>query len=76
MNNTEYLDRRIAIAKRIRDFRKAENLSQLELAERLGVARSTISKIENGEFAFSIDYLFRLSDCLGFKIELIKDGPT
>lgn len=45
----------------------------MELAEKMGIARSTISKIENGEFAFSVDYLIKLADHLNFKIKLEKN---
>jgi plasmid maintenance system antidote protein VapI len=36
------------------------------------VNRSTISKIENGKFAISIDYIVRFGWYLGFDIALIE----
>ncbi|PRY89831.1 helix-turn-helix domain-containing protein [Mongoliibacter ruber] len=73
MTNIESLEKRIALADEIRKIRKANKLSQMELAEKMGIARSTISKIENGEFAFSVDYLIKLADHLNFKIKLEKN---
>lgn len=34
---------------------------QIDIAERLGVTRQMISKIERGKINFTIDYLFKLS---------------
>lgn len=73
MTNIESLEKRIALAHEIRKFRKANKLSQVELAQKMGIARSTISKIENGEFAFSVDYLIKLAEHLDFKIKLEKN---
>ena len=35
---------------RIHEFRKAMNMQQSELAERVGVRRETIGKLENGRY--------------------------
>ena len=64
------INERNSIAKQIRIYREKNGYSQDTLAEIMGVSRSTISKIENGKFSFSIDYLSRLSFFLGFKIML------
>lgn len=61
---------RNSIARQIRIYREKNGYSQDTLAEIMGVSRSTISKIENGRFSFSIDYLSRLAFFLGFKIML------
>jgi transcriptional regulator with XRE-family HTH domain len=37
------------------------NNSQGQLTEMMDINRSTISKIENGKFSISVDYLVRLS---------------
>jgi len=46
-----------------------------KLAVKMGIARSTISKIENGEFAFSVDYLIKLSENLDFILKLDSHVP-
>lgn len=64
---------RIRIGHLVREIREKHGYSQDTLAELMEVSRSTISKIENGRFSFSIDYLSKLSLYLGFDITLISD---
>jgi len=63
---------RNAVARQIRGFRERKGYSQDVLAEIMGVNRSTISKIENGRFSFSIDYLSKLSIHLNFNFSLVE----
>ena len=60
------------IGERIRTFREEKGYSQDELAEIMVVSRSTISKIENGKFSVSIDYLVKFGWHLGFEVALEK----
>ncbi len=64
---------RETIGKTIREFREKKGYNQDDLAEIMNVDRSTISKIENGKFAISIDYLAKFSQHLDFEIALIKN---
>jgi transcriptional regulator with XRE-family HTH domain len=59
------------IGKHIRVFREKKGYSQDELAEIMGIHRSTISKVETGKFAFSIDYLVKFGWYLDFDIKLL-----
>lgn len=61
---------RIKIGNTVRDIREKRGFSQDRLAEIMDVDRSTISKIENGKFSCSIDYLFKLSIALDFELRL------
>lgn len=63
-------EHREMIGKQIRAFREKNGLSQDELAEIMGVHRSTISKVETGKFAISIDYIIKFGWYLDFDIEL------
>ena len=56
----------------IRLFREEKELSQDDLAEIMEVSRSTISKIENGKFAVSIDYIVKFGWHLDFVFVLAK----
>ena len=56
----------------IRFFREERELSQDDLAEAMEVNRSTISKIENGKFAITIDYIVKFGWHLDFDIALTK----
>ena len=68
--NEEYIqDLRVVIGKRIRTIREKKGYSQDELAEIMEVHRSTISKIETGKFAITIDYLVKFGWYLDFNIE-------
>lgn len=68
--NTEnfVLDKRIEIGHSIREIREKRGLSQEQLAEKMSISRSTISKIESGKFNCSIDYLSKFSLSLGFNL--------
>ncbi len=66
-------DNRLKIGKAIRQIREKKGYSQDHLADLMSVSRSTISKIENGRFSVSIDYLSKLSIYLNFSLLLIED---
>ncbi len=45
----------------VREYRRAQKLSQLALAERIGVARQTINLIENDKYNPSLDLCLKLA---------------
>jgi transcriptional regulator with XRE-family HTH domain len=59
-------ENRLKIGNSIRELREKRGYSQNELAEIMEVNRSTISKVENGKFSFSIDHLSKFSWFLEF----------
>lgn len=61
-------ENREVIGKQLREFREKKGYSQDELAEIMDINRSTISKIETGKFAITIDYFVKFSWYLNFKI--------
>lgn len=63
-------ENREVIGKQIRAFREKKGFSQDELAEIMEVNRSTISKVETGKFAITIDYLVKFAWYLDFTISL------
>ncbi len=65
-------ENREMIGNQIRAFREKKELSQDELAEIMEVHRSTISKVENGKFAITVDYLVKFGWHLDFNIHLGK----
>ena len=69
-NNSKAFRSKIGLS--VKNLREQKGYSQDELAVLMNVNRSTISKIENGKFAVSIDYLERLSFVLDFDIQLNK----
>ena len=54
----------------LRDTRKSEKVTQKELAERVGVNKSYISKIEKGVIEPGIATFSRIAAALGFSVEL------
>ena len=63
----------IETANRLYEYRKSNNLSQEELAERIGVSRQAVSKWENGTSEPSTANLIALSKLYGISLdELVK----
>lgn len=65
-------EHRESIGKDIRAFREKRGYSQDELAEIMDVHRSTISKVETGKFAISIDYIVKFAWYLDFDISVLE----
>jgi transcriptional regulator with XRE-family HTH domain len=67
----------ISVATAVRDLRQVRNLSQRQLAGRMGVPRTYISKIENGKAMPTLSSLERLARALQVDISaLLRDTPT
>lgn len=52
---------------RIRAARKGRGISQRDLARTLGMAQSTLSRIERGERRVSVDQLIEIARALGVR---------
>jgi transcriptional regulator with XRE-family HTH domain len=48
------------VGRKIRQLRKERKLTQNELASRIGIQQSDLSRIERGEYRVSLDILFRM----------------
>lgn len=58
-------------------LRKSNGYSQEQLAEKIGIARQTISKWENGQATPELNGLILLSDLYGITIDrIVKDNDT
>jgi transcriptional regulator with XRE-family HTH domain len=67
----------LQVATAVRDLRHVRNLSQRQLAGRMGVPRTYISKIENGKAMPTLSSLDRLARALQVDISaLLRDAPT
>lgn len=67
---------RLKIGETIREIREKKGYNQEQLADIMKVSRTTISKIENGKFNCSMDYLSKFSWFLGFDFSLSLKTPT
>jgi DNA-binding XRE family transcriptional regulator len=56
----------------LHDARKSEKVTQSELASRIGVGKSYISKIENGDIEPGVGTFYRIIDALGLRFEIVK----
>ncbi len=65
-------ENREVIGKQIRTFREKKGFSQDDLAEIMNVNRSTISKVETGKFAITIDYLLKFAWYLDFDFSVLE----
>ena len=64
----------MSIGERISDLRKAQSLSQGQLADLLGVSRQAVSKWENDTTSPDTLNLIRLADALDTQIEYLATG--
>jgi transcriptional regulator with XRE-family HTH domain len=65
------------VATQVREIRKARHLSQRQLAGRMQVPRTYISKIENGKAIPTLGSLERLADALEVDIsQLVRDARS
>jgi transcriptional regulator with XRE-family HTH domain len=67
----------LQVAAAVRDLRHVRNLSQRQLAARMGVPRTYISKIENGKAMPTLSSLDRLAKALKVDMAtLLRDAKT
>ena len=65
------------IGQRVRKYRKAKNLSQEELAEKIGISVTHMSHIETGNTKLSLPVLVDLANELEVQAdELLSDAPS
>ena len=68
------MDAGLRVAAQVKDIRRARHLSQRQLAGRMQVPRTYISKIENGKAIPTLGSLERLANALGVGIcHLVRD---
>jgi len=57
VHSPELLARRLEVGARLRKFREESGLTQAQLADKMQVESTTVSKIEAGKWNFTIDFL-------------------
>ena len=58
---------------KIKELRKANKISQEELALAVGTTRQTITSIETGKYVASLPLAYRIAKCFGMTIEEVFD---
>ena len=56
-------------------IRYASNMSQRELASKIGIAQSTIARMEKNMHSMSIGNFTKLLDAQGYKLVITKKDP-
>lgn len=61
----------------LREARKACNMTQVQLANAMGVSQNRVSRMENGDIgSMSVDTVRRYVEALGGEITLVATLPT
>ncbi|MFC3654574.1 helix-turn-helix domain-containing protein [Xanthomonas hyacinthi] len=66
----------IELGTRIHTLRKAQRITQVQLAEQLGVSQQTITAYESGNRRVPISHLPRLAALLGTSVEALIGQPA
>ena len=64
------LELRYAIVEQLIKLRNAYDLSQTELAKKIGTTQAVISRVENGTVNVGIDFLAKVAKAFDKKIEI------
>jgi transcriptional regulator with XRE-family HTH domain len=56
------------VGSRIRELRKRRHLTQTELSDRIGIAQSDLSRMEQGEYKVGLDTLFKVLQVFELKM--------
>ena len=57
-------------------LRNESNISQTELARRVGIARSTIARMERNLHSMSLGTFIKLLEAMNHKLEIVKKEDT
>lgn len=73
MKKSEIMKKERKVAEKIKDLRIERGMSQNALADKAGIDRKTVNRIENNHFSPNLNTLFRLCDTLSVKpSEILK----
>ena len=64
---------RTRIGQRVKALRLLADLSQDELAQRAGLQRTHIGRIEGGKYAVNIETLQAIAEALGMTVDIIDE---
>ena len=66
----------LLVGQRIRQIRKSRHLTQADLAARIGVTQSDLSRMENGEYKVGLDTLFRILQVFELSMSHFFEEPA
>lgn len=65
---------RYEIVELLKTARKAQDITQEDLATRVGTKKSNISRFESGRYNPSLDFLIKVSNSLGLQLQITVKG--
>ena len=65
------MDTRTRIGQRLQESRKAKGMTQQDVADKSGVTRTTVSKIEAGRFNAGVDIVDKLARAMGASLDIV-----
>jgi len=68
---TKAIDDKMSVGMLVRAFREAEEISQVDLATRLGVSKQFLSDVENNRKKIGIPFIQKFATALGFAPETL-----
>lgn len=69
-DNDKRLRPRYEVVEQLKSARKAQDVTQEVLAERVGTKKSNISRFESGKYNPSLDFLVKVADSLGKQVHI------
>jgi len=66
----------LLVGQKIRQIRKSRHLTQADLASRIGVTQSDLSRMENGEYKVGLDTLFRILQVFELSMSNFFEEPS
>ncbi len=65
-------EERKRMGQRIAEIRKQQGMTQQELADKAGLQRTHILRLEQGTYGATLDVLSAIAGVMGYKIDFIK----
>ena len=66
----ERMQEGVSLVHQLKDARKAQDMTQEVLAERVGTKKSNISRFESGKYNPSLDFLIKVAGSLGKQVQI------
>ena len=57
----------------IKSMREEQGLTQDDIAERCGMQKQNISRIEHGKYTVGVEVLAKILGAMGYKIDAVKE---
>jgi len=64
------------VGQRLKELRRARDLSQQQMSEKLGLSRSTISQMESGKRSLTAGDLSRIADIFNLSVDSLLDSES